>query len=196
MTFPVRREATWEDLLSVPEGMVGEIVNGELVMHPRPAAPHLETASDLGGLLTGWFRFGRGGPGGWVIIDEPRVAFGRDIRVPDLGGWRKERYQRPTSGPYTVLPDFVAEVLSRGTAVEDRTEKLPLCARHGVPFLWLIDPVACSLEAYRLESAGYLLVIVARGRGVLRVPPFDAVELELELLWGDRWPPAEETQEE
>lgn len=189
MILPASRQATWDDLLSVPDDCLGEIVNGELVLHPRPAAPHLETASDLGGLLTGAFRFGRGGPGGWVIIHEPRIAFGTDVRVPDLGGWRDERYRRPVSGPYTTIPDFICEVLSPGTAVQDRTEKLPLYATHGVQFVWLVDPLGCALEAYRLESTNYLLVIIARGKRSLRVPPFDAIELELELLWGDRWPP-------
>jgi Uma2 family endonuclease len=115
------------------------------------------------------------------------VAFGDDIRVPDLAAWRSERYARPESGPYVVIPDWVCEVLSPGTAVKDRTEKLPLYQRSGVQFLWLVDPVGCSLEAYRLEEQGYLLILTTSGSGVVRVPPFDAIELELALLWGDRY---------
>jgi Uma2 family endonuclease len=88
-----------------------------------------------------------------------------------------------------VIPDWICEVLSPGTAVSDRTEKLPLYARCAVPFLWLIDPVGCSLEAYRLQADAYLLIVTARGNGQLRVPPFDAIELELGLLWGDRFDP-------
>ncbi len=51
------------------------------------------------------------------------------------------------------------------------------------------DPVGCSLEAYRREQEGYLLIIAAHGLGRLRVPPFEAIELELDLLWGDRFDP-------
>src|SRR5688572_25735565 len=184
MSEPAPRKATWDDLLDVKEGYIGEIVNGELRVHPRPGAPHAETTSDLGGLLTPPFRFGRGGPGGWVIVDEPRVALRDEIRVPDIAGWYTERYQRPVQGPYSVIPDWICEVLSPGTAVTDRTEKLPLYASCAVPFLWLIDPVGCSLEAYRLQADAYLLIVTARGNGQLRVPPFDAIELELGLLWG------------
>lgn len=186
---PAPRKANWNDLLDVREGYVGEIVNGELRVHPRPGAPHAETTSDLGGLLTPPFRFGRGGPGGWILVDEPRVAFGDDIRVPDLAGWRRQRYERPAEGPFRVIPDWVCEVLSPGTAVIDRTEKLPLYARCSVPFVWLIDPIGCSLEAYRLHEQTYLLIVAERGNKQLRVPPFDAIELELELLWGDRFDP-------
>ena len=186
MPEPAARKATWDDLLNVAEGYVGEIVAGQLVVHPRPGAPHAETASDLGGVLTPPFKFGRGGPGGWVIVHEPRVALDQDIRVPDLAGWNAERYRRPARGPYTVVPDFVCEVLSPSSAIRDRTEKLPLYQRCGVRYLWLIDPVGCSLEAYQLETNGYLLVLATSGAQIVRVPPFDAIELELGLLWGDR----------
>lgn len=189
---PARRVATWDDLLDVPEGYIGEIVAGEVQVHPRPGAPHAESASDLGMLLGAPFRFGIGGPGGWVILDEPRIALAEDIRVPDLAGWRVERYVRPEKGPYTVVPAWVCEVLSPGTATLDRTEKLPLYARCGVTFLWLLDPVGCSLEAFRLEGESYVLFLTARGKRSLRVAPFDAIELDLGLLWGDR---AEQTGE-
>lgn len=187
MSETARRRATWDDLLEVEDGFIGEIVAGELRVHPRPGPPHAETTSDLGGLLAPPFRFGRGGPGGWVIIDEPRLALADEIRVPDLAGWRSERYGRPEQGPYTVVPDWICEVLSPSTAVEDRTEKLPLYARSEVPFLWRVDPIGFSLEAYRLQQDGYLLAVTARGDRTLRVPPFDAIELELGLLWGDRY---------
>ncbi|MDX2054083.1 MAG: Uma2 family endonuclease [Polyangiaceae bacterium] len=191
MSEPAKRRAIWDDLLDVAEGYVGEIVDGELNVVPRPAPPHAETASDLGGVLTPPFRFGRGGPGGWVIVDEPRLAVLRDIRVPDLAGWKKERYVRPELGPYTVVPDWICEILSPSTAVSDRTEKLPLYARAGVPFVWLIDPVGFSLEVYELERDRYFLALTAQGRATLRVPPFAAIEIELELLWGDRLAEAE-----
>ena len=189
MSEPARRRATWEDLFDVPEGRTGEIVNGELRLLPRPAPPHSETASDLGGLLTPPFRFGRGGPGGWVLVDEPELELLEDIRVPDLVGWRRERYERPTRGPYTVIPDWICEVLSPSTAVTDRVEKLPLYARAGVPYVWLVDPLGFSLEVYRRVEEGYLLVLTAQGHAMLRIPPFEAIEFELGLLWGDRYDP-------
>ena len=40
MTQPARRPATYEDILALPEHLVGEIVDGELVVSPRPAVPH------------------------------------------------------------------------------------------------------------------------------------------------------------
>ena len=48
-----KRRATYEDLLKVPDGKVAEIVDGELYVSPRPAAPHALAASVLGVELGG-----------------------------------------------------------------------------------------------------------------------------------------------
>lgn len=191
------RPATWADLLAVPEGYIGEIVAGELIMTPRPAPPHIEAASDLGTLLGASFRFGMGGPGGWIILHEPRIAFVEDIRVPDLAGWRKERYVAPEKGPYTVMPDWIAEVLSPSTVRTDRGEKLDLYLAHGVRHVWLIDPVAHTLEVYRAQGSAperaWLRVKTFTRPEKVRAEPFDAIELDLALLWGPtEEPPADE----
>jgi len=86
-----RRRATYDDLLEVPDRLVAEIVDGELFTTPRPALRHAQAASALGGELSGPFHRGRGGPGGWIILDEPELHLGADIVVPDLAGWRRTR---------------------------------------------------------------------------------------------------------
>ncbi len=187
-TAPARRRATWDDLLEAPDGFIGEIVDGEVTLTPRPGFPHAESASDLGALLGGPFRFGHGGgPGGWVILHEPPIAFGDDIRVPDLGGWKKDRYAPPERGPMRTMPDWICELLSPGTALADRSRKLPLYARHGVPHLWLVDPVEFTLEVYRLASDGYVVALTAGGADRVRAEPFGAIEIDLRLLWGGRY---------
>ena len=66
-----RRQATYDDVLRAPEHVVAEVLNGDLHTSPRPAGPHAEAASVLGMDLGGAFHRGRGGPGGWIILDEP-----------------------------------------------------------------------------------------------------------------------------
>src|SRR5687767_4293420 len=71
MTLEARRQATYEDLLALPEHVIGEIVGGELVVSPRPAMPHAGGATALGATLLPPFQFGDGGgPGGWRIFFE------------------------------------------------------------------------------------------------------------------------------
>lgn len=175
----------WEALLDVPEGYIGEIVDGEIVETQRPGEPHSMAATDLGTLLGAWFRFGIGGPGGWIFRHEPGIRFGDELRIPDLAGWRTERFVKPTGdGPYLVMPDWILEVLSKGTVREDRTKKMPLYAAHGVPRLWMLDPAAQTLEVYRLQDRAWVLVRALGGDAKARVEPFDAVELDLTLVWG------------
>jgi hypothetical protein len=48
MGEPAKKEATYEDLYSVPESMTGKIIDGELVVTPRPSRRHTSAASSLG----------------------------------------------------------------------------------------------------------------------------------------------------
>ncbi|MDX2092143.1 MAG: Uma2 family endonuclease [Kofleriaceae bacterium] len=185
---PTSKLRTFEELVQAMfdgrEGYIREIVGGEIVETQRPGPPHVEASSHLGALLVGRFRFGNGGPGGWMILDEPAIRFGDDVRVPDLAGWRVERYVRPSDGVYLVVPDWICELLSPGTVRNDRTTKLPLYARHGVKHVWLLDAVAQTLEVYRLHDVGWYLAGTFGGDAKVRAEPFDAVELDLSLLWG------------
>ncbi|HXU44371.1 MAG TPA: Uma2 family endonuclease [Thermoanaerobaculia bacterium] len=181
--FPLT-PATESDLDDLPEGWKGQIVGGKLYAFPRPAGRHLEAATDLAGLLVPPFRFGQGGPGGWVILAEAEVRFGADLLIPDLAGWRRERYALPEKGSaYTVRPDWVCELLSPSTARLDRIKKLPIYAQHGVPHAWIIDPGLQTLEVYRRQGRRWLLVESIEGAATVRVEPFESLALDLGLIW-------------
>ena len=178
------RLATYEDLLAVPDHQIAEIIEGVLHAHPRPASPHARAASTLGIDMGGPFDRGRGGPGGWLILDEPELHLGSDIVVPDLAGWRRERMpEMPEAAYFTLAPDWVCEVLSPSTSKLDRGPKRRIYAREHVSFLWLVDPGERTLEAFRIEGDSYLLIATHEDLDKVRVAPFDAVELELAALW-------------
>jgi Uma2 family endonuclease len=184
MADPAKRHATYEDLCAVPEHLVAEIINGTLVTHPRPAAPHALAASVLGAELSNPFHRGKGGPGGWVILDEPELHLEGHVLVPDLAGWRRQRMPEiPDTAAFELVPDWICEILSPGTAATDRADKMPIYAVLGVPHLWLVDPLTRTLEIYRLETQRYSVLGTWRGDAVVRADPFDAIELELAALW-------------
>jgi Uma2 family endonuclease len=184
MADPPRRRATYDDFKAVPSNLVAEIINGELVTSPRPAPRHARAASSLGGELYGPFDRGRGGPGGWIILDEPELHFHGDVLVPDLAGWRRERMPSlPESSAFELAPDWVCEVLSPSTASVDRTEKLPVYARERVVHVWLIDPVLQTLEVFRLDGTSYRVVGAWHGDAVVQCEPFEALALRLAELW-------------
>jgi Uma2 family endonuclease len=184
MTIPARRKATYEDLLTVPDHLVAELIEGHVITSPRPASRHVRAASGLGGELYGPFQRGRGGPGGWIILDEPELRLGSNVLVPDLAGWRRERMpEMPDVAAFELAPDWICEVLSPSTQALDRADKVPLYAHSHVPFVWLLDPIAQTLEAYRLEGTLYLLLGTWRGNATVKVEPFESYSLELGVLW-------------
>jgi Uma2 family endonuclease len=164
--------------------VVGQIVDGELVASPRPAARHARTVTGLGGAISGPFDFDPAGPGGWWILLEPELHLAADVLVPDLAGWRRPRMPVVSDVPFFELPpDWVCEVVSPGTARLDRVRKLPIYARHGVAHLWLVEPRERTVEVFRLQQGGWLLVATFGGDDKMRAEPFEAVEVALAPLW-------------
>ena len=179
------RAASYQDLLALPENVVGEIVGGVLYTQPRPAGPHTAVASALGADLGSPFGRGRGGPGGWYILDEPELHFDADIVVPDLAGWRAERLPADARKQafFSIAPDWVAEIASPATTQRDRLLKVPLYAARGVAHLWLIEPVDARVEAYKLVDSRWSWLGTWAEEREARIPPFDAVPLDLVALW-------------
>lgn len=181
---PTRRPATLLDLDNLPEDVVGEIIDGQLHVHPRPDVPHVRAAYELGLTLGLPFYRGIDGPGGWVLLPEPRVSFGGQTLVPDLAGWRQERFVEPEKGPILVAPDWICEILSPSTARHDRICKLPIYGREGVQHAWLIDPVQRTLEVLRVESGAWQIVGLHQKNDKVRAEPFEALEIDMAQIWG------------
>jgi len=184
MPEPAKRRAVYEDLYSIPENMTGEIIDGELVVTPRPSRKHVYSASSLGIEVGASYQFGRGGPGGWIILVEPEIGLGEHTLVPDLAGWREERY--PDEEPHnwiSVPPDWVCEILSPGTRRRDRMKKMPIYAQYEVPHLWLIDPIDKTLEVFRLKEGEWVVAGLHEGDAKVRAVPFIEIEISLSNLW-------------
>ena len=186
MALPLRKPVSYQDIIDLPEHVVGEIIDGELYVQPRPAPRHAQTASSLGDELVSPFSKGRGGPGGWWILDEPELHLGPHVLVPDLAGWRRERMPKlPDTAWFELAPDWVCEVLSPGTAAKDRAKKMPHYAAEGVGYCWLIDPNAKTLEAFQNVEGRWLQLGVYQDADEISALPFDAISFSLGVLWAD-----------
>ena len=178
------RKATYQDVLDAPRQMVAEVVAGTLHTHPRPAMRHAWASSILGGELVAPFGRGRGGPGGWWIVDEPELHLGDDIVVPDLAGWRRETMPESPDAAYcSIAPDWACEVLSPSTRRIDMNEKRTIYAREGVSHLWFVDPVSKTLEAFELRDGLWVLLVTLADDAPVSLPPFEAVSFPLDALW-------------
>jgi Uma2 family endonuclease len=187
MADPARRPRTFAELYAeiarLPEGMTGEILEEDIVrVIPRPGKRHRRAAGACLAALSGVNANLRGS--GWWIEVETEIRFPPDrLAVPDLAGWRVDRVpDLPDENPLTVLPDWCCEILSPRTARDDKRLKLPLFARTGVPWSWLVDPMLRLIEVYQTVNGLPALVTTAQDDERRVLPPFE-LEISLDGWW-------------
>lgn len=98
-------------------------------------------------------------------VVQPDVFIVRDLRKLDARGVRG-------------APDWIAEVLSPSTCNHDRTVKLPVYERAGVPEVWLIHPIDRTMTVHQLGAGGYGRgsVLELKGRTPLNAVPGIIIE--------------------
>lgn len=183
---PQRQSNLYDDLLDLPDSVTGEILAGQLYAHPQPGGKHVLVASNLVVEIGGPYHRGRGGPGSWWILQEPEVhlSMNDEVVVPDVAGWQKERLPEiPDSNKFTVLPDWVCEILSPSTSSIDREIKKPLYAQYGVRYLWLVSPEDKELEAFKLIDGDWKTQGMFDASDHVAVEPFDSAAFRLRDLF-------------
>jgi Uma2 family endonuclease len=181
--------ATEADLRAVPEDRVGHLIDGQIYSHARPRIAHAEVSGGLFRELANTYNDSRlGGPGGWLFLIEPELRLGRDIVVPDIAAWRRERMPRAPSGTQISLaPDWVCEILSKGTEAFDRGPKRRCYARAQIPHLWYVQPETKLIEVFRKQGDFYASVADGLFTQRIALEPFESVAIELGELgeWAD-----------
>lgn len=183
---PKRTPATIAEALARPESDRIELIRGTLVQKAAPTGEHGRTqASIIRG--TGPFDRKPGGrhPGGCWFATECDIQLADELFRPDIAGWKRERVPEGLKGrPVTVRPDWICEILSPSNENVDRVDKLQSYFHAGVPHYWLANPIEQVLEVYRRTELAYALVLTAKAGQKIRAEPFDAVELEVDALFG------------
>jgi Uma2 family endonuclease len=184
-------EELYEQIRALPEHLTGEILEpGVIRTMARPGKGHRRAVR---GCLRNLRRFdaNEGGVGWWIEI-EMEIRFpGPRLAVPDLCGYRVERVpEMPEENPLTILPDWCCEVLSTSTTREDVAVKLPLYARSGVPWSWIIDPMNRIISVFEtLPDGRPALTATAKDDERVTLPPFNG-EIDIAPFW--RLPAAHE----
>jgi len=184
MTGTARKLATYDDLLALPEDVRAEILGGVIEVQASPSPAHILAVDELHFVLRGGFG-GRSGSW-WFLTDvDTRLSTGEIVR-PDVAGWRRERLPDPrVSQPIEVTPDWICEVVSPGpkNRRRDHVIKRASYAASGVPYYWLLDPSDRTLEALELHDGRWLVLGVYDDTAVVRVAPFEELELDVGALF-------------
>jgi len=188
-TVEKSKRATFADLAALGDDVRAEIIHGVIVEKAAASNDHSYVQGALRELVGR--RFGRrpGGrwPGGWWFLTEADTEYeAHELFCHDVAGWRRDRVpERPTGRPMRIRPDWVCEIISPSNQKRDTVDKLAVLQRAGVPHYWLVDPIEKTLVIHRWSDSGYLIVQTASAGDALRAEPFDAVELRVDVLFGD-----------
>jgi Uma2 family endonuclease len=172
---------TYRDYEALPDdGRRYEIHDGELCVTPAPTPQHQMISIQLIEALLPHARSNNG-----VLLYAPLDVILADTSIvqPDIVYLTADRKERVSRRGIEGAPTLIVEILSPSTRRIDRVTKPRLYARYRVPFLWLVDPDARTLEAFVLEGDSYVLALKAAGTEPVAPPPFPGLALIPETLW-------------
>lgn len=172
----------YDDYAALPDdGRRYEILDGELSVTPAPSLDHQIILANLFRILDAHVRTHSLG----IVLFAPLDVILADANIvqPDLVYLDNERMSRGSRRGIEGAPTLLVEILSPGTTRVDRGAKRAIYAREGVPFYWIVDPEARTLEVFRGEGQSYSLMVRAQGSEPCRVAPFDDLGLVVDDLW-------------
>jgi Uma2 family endonuclease len=172
---------TAEDLEHLPDdGKRYELFDGELIVSPAPIPQHQGVSWECGNFLAqavsaGWGR-------AFAAPIEVHFSSHRVVQ-PDLLFIRRERLHIIGKKQIEGAPDLVVEILSPRSRKADLGWKLTLYAQGGVPFYWVLDPVARTVRVYRLEEGAYIAEPILRPGQMLTCPLFPGIAAAVTRLF-------------
>jgi len=144
------RPFTVADLDRMPDdGRRYELLDGTLIVSPRPTNPHQEVAMELAVQLR------RACPRHSRVIPEPAVQLSATTEFdPDIAVIQREQVH---VAKCTVPPLLVVEIRSPSTALIDLGRKKAAYEQFGVPAFWVVDPRVnkASLTVFELAGGRY-----------------------------------------
>lgn len=127
-----------------------EFINGEIVLHSPVKRRHWKVTDLLSSVLSIYARLKKLGI---VGTEKVLIALTRNDYEPDLVFFSKEKADTFTDDQLIFpAPDFVVEILSKGTASKDKGIKKKDYAAHGISEYWIIDPIHQHIEQYILST--------------------------------------------
>jgi len=149
----------------------GQLIHGEIIVTPAPSLEHQRIVRRLTRLIEDRATDGE-------VFNAPTDVELDDLNVvqPDVL-WVSDantQCMAVNDKYFRGAPDFVAEVLSPGTARYDRKGKFRLYEQHRVREVWIIDAVERLIEVWTL-----------RGTQLTQVGLYDSADSFTSPLFGD-----------
>ncbi len=180
MPHAVRRKLGYDDLAGMPDdGLIREILDGELFATPAPSPLHQRVSKRLQRQLEAYFEARALGE----VFNAPldTILGPHDVVEPDILVVTNAALvsRRAIEG----APALVVEILSPSTGARDRTLKAQRYAAAGVAHCWIVDIDARRIDCFRLEQGKYELAALAHRDEALTHTDWPGLTIRLAELW-------------
>lgn len=180
-------DRTIEDLMALPEDDKAELINGAIYMMAPASLEHSQTCGVLTSKITTYAETKEKGPDdpdSWVIVPEAWTYYDQhNSFVHDIVAFlQKDLLPAPERGAIKARPVWVCEILSPSNWINDTQHKRVVLEKYQVPFYWLVDPIRKAIQVFELKSGNehyQILQVVQIGDGIVKLPPFNDLELDL-----------------
>lgn len=158
MTDSVKTRMTAAEYLELPETNTPmQLIDGEVIVSPSPVPLYQHIVGRIFRLIAARADE-RGGTGFFAPIDVQLDE--HNIVQPDVLYLAPETQCIEGDKHLIGAPDLVVEVLSPGTAKEDKRTKFRLYERHGVREYWIVDPRDQLVEIWQGSENRFSLLDV------------------------------------
>lgn len=142
--LPNEKSFTIQDIEKLPEGQRAELIDGTIYMQAAPLRIHQRITGRLQYSI--FSHIEKSGKPCDVYAAPFAVYLGEDYVEPDISVICDPN--KLTEKGCVGAPDWIIEVLSPSTAMNDYVRKLGLYARSGVREYWIIDPENSTVLTY------------------------------------------------
>jgi Uma2 family endonuclease len=167
------------------DGKRYEFLGGEVYVSPAPSFTHQFTSKCLYDQLKAYVETSHStmkvffAPLAVILSDDPpadaEIVEPDLIVVKDLSMFAR----RGLNG----APFVAVEITSPSNRSLDRKVKFERYAANGVQHYWMVDPIAETMECYRLVEGQYVLDAVGTANEKLNVPAVAGLTIDLSALW-------------
>ena len=144
LTATVDRTKEWtvEDYLQLEEGLLAQLIDGELIMSPAPNTNHQRVLRKLYDELRGFSK------GEFFFSPIDLYLDDKNVMQPDLVFISEKKSNIITTRGIEGVPDLVVEIISPSNSFYDRNTKRRKYLEIGVTEYWIVDPANKTMEIY------------------------------------------------
>ena len=177
-----RTVLTYADYEALPnDGQHYQILDGELFVTATPNTSHQRTVGNLFATLRAHVR--RHALGEVFVSPTTVILADTTVVEPDIVFVGADRLDLISKRGIEGAPTLLIEVLSPSTGRIDRSTKLQLYARYGLPHYWIVDADVRTIQTYARARTEYRTGTLAAGDDAFTLPPFENLVIEPAEIW-------------